>query len=317
MTAVSIEEWNIKSIINLDRDCDTLALSNMRGEDIDEVEVADSLHTIAGVERIKSLILQPSSRLTTLMFIKAMPALENLHLYGQQLRSLEGLQYFKNGKYIKIDTGKKADRDIRRIAEAPILKLSLRWGHPNDIEAIKHNSTIRNLTITDCLDLSLEPLGKVPIETISLFNCRFKEFGDCSYLSTLTNLILNKCRNLQTFVGDNGNIEWMIIEACNRIDFRTINTFSNIQSIYVVNIKNEITLGDFIELSRLRSISLQKCRVKVDVTDLKGLTNLQKTIITGIKKDQVIALSRASSDVLISNGTWSYKNGKPIQHLNN
>lgn len=309
---LELEEWNVNSLHHIEMGYDTLTLCNREGRDIDELTLANELARIEGIERIKSLIIHPSSRVKNLIFLSSLPSLKTLQLNGLNLRSLDGIEWF-SGRFIKIDTGKNKQRNIKKIAEAHIVKLSLYWSNLGDLEAIGRCSTIRELALSNCPRLLLDGWRNVPIETLSLFDGALDELASTVHVSSLRKLTLFDCRKLERFVGDNSNVTWMVVQRCNYLDFRTIVTFRSLESIAVVGIKKELPLSAFAGLDQLRNLSFQQCKVHIDVVDIKcSATKLEKLLITGLKKDQAIKLSETNRDVLISNGVWSYKNGSPV-----
>lgn len=307
---LEIEEWKVLRLKSIDERYNTLALGNRAGKQIDDAAIRDRLASIPGIKGIKSLIIQPSSMLKNLSILEAVPALEKLKLYGLRLRVLDGLQWFRHGWFIKIDTDKNRDRKIDKIAETKITKFVLHFGNPEDLDAIGRNSTIRELILGRSPNLLLDRWRGLPIESMTLSGGVLDKLADTTHIHSLRKLILTDCRKLERFEGNNGNVTWMVIQTCNRLDFRTISTFSGVQSLGVVNIKNEVLLSAFAGLSQLRTLDLLKCKVRVDVMDIKSSAPALREIrITGLKKDQAIALSKANSGVVATNGVWSYENG--------
>lgn len=311
---LEIEEWNIGSLKTIGQECKTLSLRNNAGKPIRGETLERDLHRVAGMEKITSLVVLSSSRLEDLSFIKALPELENLQLYGLRLRSLAGVERLERGRFIEVDTGRNRQRDISGIAAVPVTRLSLRWANPGDVEAIAGSSTIRNLALNDCPPLSLERWRGVPIESMSLLGGQLQELVHTRVLGKLRQIILGRCSKLEHFAGDNGNVTWMVIEACNRLDFKTIGTFGGVESLNVVKIKSEVPMSAFASLRELRHLSLRQCNVEYDIQSLrKSAPKLEKLLITGLRKAPLVALSAANPDVLISDGVSSYRNGTLVK----
>ena len=107
----------------------------------------------------------------------------------------------------------------------------------------------------------------------------------------------------------------MIIDTCNQLDLSTLKTFSKLEHASIVNLKTEFPLSIFAELKKLRSISLEECKVLIDKLNLKFLCpKLEDIFIGRLKKDQGIALSKANPGVVVTNGTWSYENGSLVEN---
>jgi hypothetical protein len=310
---LEVEEWNLRSIRRIKAGYGTLRLSNEAGKEIDESTLADAFARIQGIERIKTLFVEPDSRLESLLFLEALPGLEVLHLHGPQLRSLDGLEYFQRGRYIGLNTEKNRKRDIGKLAEAPIIKLMLQWANPGDTEAIGRSSTLRHLQLVGCPEWSPGQWKAVPLEHLSLYRGGFAELGDTRHLASLRTMILFHCRKLERFVGDNGNVPWMVVNQCNNLDWRTIATFRNLEHLTILSgNKQEVPLSAFLGLRQLQDLSFLQGKLQMDVTSLKSaLVKLENLCIGGLKKPQAVELSLANPGVRVTNGVWSYKDGVP------
>jgi hypothetical protein len=306
-----LEEWAAAALESVGPAYNTLSLRNSSGKDIDELTLADEFGRVAGINRIKSLVIEPSSKLRNLAILKSFPALETLQLNGLHLRTLNGLEWFKHGRFLKIDTGKNRKRSIAKIAETPIARLSLHWANSEDLEAIGQSRTVRELLLSNCPKLSLERWRDVPIETMSLFGGRLVELTDTASVGTLSKLTLFDCRNLERFRGNNDKVTWMVVQHCNRLDWPTIASYKGLEHLAVVGVKHELPLSAFAGLYRLKSLSLQQCKVRIDITDLKlSAPQLEQFMIIGPKEAQLAELSNTNRDVVVSNGVVSYKNGE-------
>ena len=312
---LEIEEYELKTLKHLDQCYDTLYLSNRAGINIDECELQEILANIDGIERIKSLFIRGSSKVTNLTFIKSMMGLEKLDLNGLQLRSLDGIEWFKHGKSICIDTAKNHKRNIGRISETQITNLFLNLAVPEDIDVITRCTTIKALMLGNFPFIPFDKWRHLPVENMQLWGGSIEEFSNSAFIDSLKTLTLYGCRKLERFVGDNSNITWMVIQVCNQLDMRTINTFRNIECIVINTIKKEMTFSSFQELHRLRKLSLIYCKVIFDTYDLKSTsTQLEEIWIQGvIKKDEAKILSKANPGVLIRNGVWEFKDGMPFE----
>lgn len=308
---LELDESNIRSLRGIEPGYDSLVLRNRSKSEVDEGELGNALARIAGIEKIKSLVVEASSMVKNLIFLEALPRLETLQLNGLQLLTLDGLEWFRRGRFIKIDTGKNRKRDITKVAETSITKLSLHSTKTEDLEVIGRSSTIQELMLSNCPSLSLERWRSVPMVTMSLFDGAIDELTDTAHVASLRKLTFFGCRRLAKFAGDNGNITWMVVQRCNVLDFRTITTFQNLEHLAVVSIKPQLPLSAFAGLERLQSLSLQQCKVQIDTMDLKSTaTALEKLIIAGLKKDVAAELSKANNGVQVSDGVWSYRNGR-------
>ncbi len=303
------------SRVTIKNGCDTLVLCNEAGKGVDEKKVIEQIKKIHGIEKITSLDIYPSSRLTNLKVIRAIPNLEIIRIFGAKIKSLDGLEWFRKGVYIVIDTARNKKRNIEKIADTKISSLKIRWANRNDTEAIGRCCNIEELELRSCQELSLQKLRNVPIKDLIIANAGFEEFCDAGYLQKLERLHLYNCRKLLRFKGDNGEVSWITVEACKQIDLKTLNTFKALNVIWIMNVKNGVNLSSFLHHKSLREVFCQDTQVSIDVKDLKSTSpKLERILIAGIKKDQLIELSRINSDVRFSSGRvgW-YQNGELIE----
>lgn len=310
---LTIDESEDISAIGLGEDVDTLILCNPHGREISMWSLEKNLGRIPDINRVTSLQVEPESQITDLRFIKAIPNLVNLILYGSRLETLDGIEFFQKGQFVEIHTGKNCDRRIDSIGDAPITRLLLRWAGPADIEAIGRSSTLRTLEMTACRGLAMELLSNVPIEELTLEGATFEEFRGSRSIETLDDVILRDCRKLKSLAGDNSGVTRLIVEACNQLDLRTIRSFSDVQYLSVVNFKQEILLSWFSGLANLKELSLQNVKAVVDIENLKaGIPHLQELWVSNLKKAQIVKLSQINEDVVVTNGMVSYQNGVPF-----
>lgn len=312
---IKIEEWDARSFPAIKPGCDTLALSNDAGKEIDNMSLRDDLASISGIKNIKLLIIEYNSMIKDLSILQAMLALETLQLYGLQLLDLDGLENFRHGRYIEINTDRNKRRNIKKIAETKITKLSLQYGNPGDLDAIGGCLALEELILTRCPKLQLDQWQNVPLESMSLSGGNLVMLDNTSCISTLDSVFLFGCRKLERFDGDNSNVTRLVIQSCNLLDFRTIATFSNLETVDVTGIKNELLLSAFSDLSQIRFLDLHDCKVCLDVMDIKSSAKkLEEISIYKIKKDKAVELSNANPDVVVTNGTLSYKNGDQVEN---
>lgn len=230
---LEIEESQAPSLSRIPSGADTLELINRTGTEVEESVLGTELARVPGIERIRSLTLTPSSRVKNLRFLESLPWLENLQLNGLRLQTLEGIEGFRNGRFINLDTGRNRSRDIAKIAEARISRLMLEWARPEDLEAIGGSTTITELSLSNCPPLALDRWQRVPIETLGLFGGTIEELADTRHIASLRKLTLYNCGKLERFSGDNGNVTWMVIQRCKKLDLRTISTFRGLEFLAV------------------------------------------------------------------------------------
>lgn len=307
-----LEEWEAHRLRRIEPPCHTLVLRNRAGHDVDERALADQLARVDGVASLTSLVVDPTSRVGALRFLAALPGLENLQLNGLMLRSLDGLEHCGRGRFIKIDTGKNKARRLDELARAPVIKLSLQWAHESDLRAVGAIPTLRELALAAAPALPFDLWRAAPIESLSVSGGGFEDLSDTGRLPALRKITLLDCRKLGRFSGDNGNVEWMVIQACSGLDLRTIATFRGLKSVALTSVKTEIRLSDFASLPQLRNLSLQRCRIKLDDMRLKSVApNLERIVLAGVDQRTLNDVSLANAGVLVSNGVRSFRDGLP------
>ena len=295
-----------------DLSIDSLELYNEAGVPIDERALTGAFARINGIERIKRLTIGWSSSVEHLHFLQAFPGLETLILHGKCLLTLDGLQCFR-GHSLEINTGDRRKRNINKITEARITSLALVWAKPDDLEAIERCKALKHITMSRCPRLPFERWRNIPVESMHLIGGDLDELTDTVHLQQLRQLHCHDCRKLERFTGDNSRVHWMIIEACNRLDLQTLHTLPNLEYLTVVSMKNEVPFSAFATLPRLRKLSLQHCKVQFDILELTGMTvSLEELYVQWLKKDIAVELSAHNPGVLVTNGTWSYKNGNQL-----
>jgi hypothetical protein len=308
---LEVEEYELHLLKHIDQCYDTLYLSNRAGIDIDERNLEKIFANIAGIERIKSLVIRWSSKVTNIKFIKSLSGLVKLDLNGLHLLSLDGIEWFKHGQTICIDTGKNRKRNIVKIANTQITNLFLCFSGSDDIDVISRCMTIKALMLSNFPLLPFDKWKHLPVENMELWGGSIKELSNSAFIDSLKSLSIYGCRKLERFVGDNSHITLIFIQVCNRLDMRTINTFKNIEYLVINTIKTEMPFSSFIELNHLKNLTLIHCKVKFDTYNLKSTsTDLEEIWIQGvINKKEAVILSKANPGVLVRNGVWAYKDG--------
>jgi hypothetical protein len=290
---ISMEESDFRSLKRIESGYDTIRLLNNKGQEVDVNTIAEYFRQVEGIEKVRSLIISTSSNQKDLMIVKGFPNLLNIDVHGERIESLDGLEHFCNGRYLYIETGKNHSRSIANISQAPITMLSLIYARKGDFDAISASTTIKNLELGYCPHPPFDQWVGVPLEYIKFSGAKFKELGDTALLKQLKEMLLISCRKLERFVGDNSGITWMTIASCTHLDLNTIKTFRNIETLVINTNPNEVSLSAFGGLEKLKDLSLLRCKVNVDIINLKeAMPSLEKLYISNLKKDQVLELTR-------------------------
>jgi hypothetical protein len=311
---LEIDESDDRPAKQVSFDGDTIVFKNSSGRAVSSDDLTARLVALPGIETITSLVVDPSSRLEDLAIVAAFPNLVNAQINGSHIRSLEGLAAFHKGRYLNIDTGANRQRDIASVADAPIVKLSLHYARPQDLEAIARSSTINHLELGASPQPPFERWTHVPISILALSGGIFKELGNTAAIPTLHKLALIGCRRLEALTGDNSNITWLAIQGSSRLRLDTAASFTNLESMFIVGIQQELAFSALGHLERLRTVSLENCKVDLDVASLSAtMPQLVSLHIQGLNPDHALQLSRTNPSVSFSTGYVTYKNGLSIE----
>lgn len=300
-----VEESNFRDLKRIAAGYDSIEFSNSLGIEVNSKALADYLCAVEGIDQIQTLSINYSSQLKNLMVIKAFPNLRYLNIYGYQITSLDGLEWFQQGEFIHIWTESNHRRRISKIPEAPIKRLILQYARAEDLEDIAECLTLNDLEISRSRDLNFSKWTRVPLESLSLKKGKFKELGNTADVSSLKSIWVLGCRSLERFTGDNSRISRLLIEGCKKLDLRTIHTFQGIESLIVNGNPNEIGLTEIGEFKKLESLSLLNCKVQVDTADLKRhFPRLKELYISNMKKAQAIELKQFNPDIVFTGDSF-------------
>jgi len=263
---------------------------------------------------LSSLIVSPSSRLEDLQVIEGLSNLANIQVNGTHIRSLDGLQAFRNGRYLKIDTGTNRRRNIAAVANSSVTKLSLQYGNAADFDAIAGNRTIRHLLLGGSPQPPFDKWKGVPISTLSLSNGTFDEIANTSHIPSLRELVLIDCRKFQVLSGDNSGLTWVVIQGCKRLDASTVRALTNVEYLTIVGGSKAIEISALGQLNHLRTLTLANCKAYVDVEELSAcMPQLESLELTDLKDTEAARLSEINSNITISTGVSRYRAGGKVK----
>lgn len=297
---LTIEESKVYELKRIEPGCNELVFTNDLGFEVDSTLLTDLLLTVEGIDQIETLVISFSSQFTDLKVVRALPNVRSIDVYGDRIKTLDGLEWFKQGRYIKINTGKNRHRRISLISRAPIERMNLQYARPEDVEDIGECLTLNFLDLFQIPEIDFSKLNRVPLESLGVMQGKFKEFGNICEVGRLKDLRVLGCRSLERFIGDNSGVTWMVISGCKKLDLRTIRTFRDLETLTVNGSQCEIDLSELGEFKHLKSLTLLNCSVYVDITDLRcQFPQIKKFYISGLKEEQVRGLREANSDIAV------------------
>jgi len=298
---IEIDESNFKLIDSLGtvEGSDRLCIGN-ESEDIetDATSLYNHLKNLEGANRVEALHIEWSSRLRDIMIIKAFPNLRFLHVWGHNIVSLAGLEWFEKGEYIDIDTGKNHKRVIDEISHVPIQRISLNYGKKEDYEAIGKCLSLNNLDINKGPSPDFYKWRNVPLEHLRFEGGKFTELSDVGCLKALKDIMVMRCRTFERFVGDNSSVRNLTIHGCKRFDILSLSSLQGLETVWIHSCAPEISLSDLPDHSTLRGILFNSCKVNVDVYDIaRRMPRLEDITIPKLKKEQEQLLSQANPNI--------------------
>lgn len=312
---LDLEEAESSRLRAVPPQCDTLVLQNTRRKRAGSLELMTALQGLPGIERIKKLRQLASSMLEDLRFLPALPKLEVLHVHGLQLRSLEGIDCFTDGQVLIIDTGTNRRRDICHAGRARAELLQLRCANSGDLDVIPSIRGLRHLMLVRPPLLPTAQWSELGLVYLQLWSGEFQRIRNTESIESLRTLTLNGCRRLEGFGGRCGNVEHLDVQACNRVDWGTVEVFSGLRTLAVVGNNTEVAFSAFCSLEQLRSLSLVKVKVRFDTREIaSSAKGLEKLSISGLRKEELRELSIRNPGVVVSSaGSHPFRDGERVR----
>lgn len=315
---IDIEEWKIPTLKKIGRNYDEITLTNDADKEIEEKQIIDGLIRIKNIDRIKTLKIQYNSKLNDLRLIKAFPALESLYVFSYNIKTFNGIEMFSKGQFLLIDTEKNKKRDIKGIENTKIKKIVLTYAREEDINTISKCKTLDTLLIHNSPNIDFKKFKTVPINTIQMWAGKIECINEISSIKTIESLTLCRHKKIVNFLGNNSGVKWLLIQYCQQLDFKTIDTFIDLEHITIVGQKNQIKLSTFTGLEKIKSITFLNCKFLIDVRNFsKSLKNIEKLFISNLKKSEAKELSRINENVTVANNSFTFKNNELIKDSRN
>lgn len=305
-TEIKVEETDFVQLTSIESHCDSLRISNSLNVGIDDTVLIEHLSKVDGIGQIEHLIINYDSSLSNLNVLSAFPNLRTLSVYGQHMKTLEGIERFDKGEYISIETYRNKERDISQLCKAQVKSLNIMVERVKDLLAIAECQSLRKLDLTHSMEIDVTQWRNVPLEFIAFRKGKFKEIGNLAAIPHLKEIYVLGCRNLERFTGDNSNITNMIIDSCKKLDLRTLNTFKKIERLVVNSCSHEINLSELGRLQYVKHLSFILCNASVDLIQLKTyFPKLESLHISNMKKAYGMQLKEMNPDVKITSRSFT------------
>jgi hypothetical protein len=265
---------------------------------VDEEAFYNHLKNLDGIENIIDLNIHWNSRLENVNIIKAIPNLRYISIWSPNVKSYEGIEWFKNADLLAITNGKKIKRSIEKITCAPIKRLVLDYGEKADFDVISRCQFLRNVELIKSQSPEFIAWQNVPLEFLRFDLGKFTELSDFNHIKSLYYIMVMGCRKFERFTGDNSNIRSLIIEGCKRFDNRSIVTLTKVDWVAIVDCASEITVSELPDHPTIKWLKIWARKLHFDEYDFKKkFPSLIKLSIKKIKKADEGLLKQANPDI--------------------
>jgi len=284
----SIDEYNSVDIVND---------SNM---ELDEGSFYNYFEKLKGTECIKRLTIHYSSQLKNVGIIRFFPNLALLRINGQNIKSLDGLEWFKNGKSINISLEKHQKCNIEKVSLAPIQSLYLNRSFSKDFEAIGKCSSLKTLVLNINSAPNFIEWRDIPIQYLRFSQGKFSEIQNLGYLKSLNRLMIDSCRKFERFSGDNSCVKSLTIVTCKHFDIHSLYALQGIEYVLINDCAKEINFSELPEHRTIRKINLLTCKVIFDTFHInEKMPQLRNMYIQNITKEQTAQLEQVNPNLKI------------------
>lgn len=280
---------NIKIVRKTDDTVDTLIVSSEH--------LSECLELIK-VHNFKSISIGESYNLSDIDFLKECSQIEKLYLKGENVINFEGLSFLVNLKFIAMNyLNKKVKLDLGNLfslkelygelptnttglAKLKNLKRIQIWSYKPRSKTFTELGEIENLEVLHLIQAkveSFEGIGQFKtLQELDLYGLnKLTDISDIGLLkSSLRNLILENCKNIQDFspIVSQDNLEYLSLVSCGSI--KSISFTKELHKLKSFNFENtDVEDGD---LSYCQTIPLVHFTQKKHFSHKrKDLTNLK------------------------------------------
>ena len=305
-TKLELNEAQFTHLMSIESHCTSVEISNSLEMEVDAEALIKHLKQVTGTDRIEKLIINYNSSLEDLSILQAFTNLKILYVYGQYIKTFDGIEWFTKGEYIQVQTHRNRRRDISKLSQTKVERMDI---YVERMEDYLSAANCENLKKIELYHSAIEPdfieWKKSSVEEMSFKSCKFKEMGDTALVSRLTKLNVRGCRSFERFKGDNSNIKRLEVDNCRKLDMSTLRTFSGAEALLANSCTQEFNLTDIGRLENVKHLSFMLCNVEVDLINLKDYYPNQESLhISKIKKDFGLQLKRLNPDIKITSSSF-------------
>lgn len=300
-----VDESLFTYLTHIEPQYDSLKISNPSDIQVDAAALIEHLKQMKGIDKIKNLTIEYNSSLKNLDVLRAFTNLKILYVYGPQIQSFDGIEWFSKGEYIQIQTHRNRRRDISRLSQTTVKNIDLFVERIEDISAVAGCKYLKTIDIYRSMEPNLAEWKESPVESISFKSCKFKELGNTAAISGLNDISVLGCRSLERFKEDNSNIKRLVVDSCKKLDLSTLKTFEGIEVLIVNSCTKEMNLTEIRGLKYVKSINFILCNMEVDLINLKEyFPNIESLHVSGMKKEYGLQLKQLNPDVQITSRSF-------------
>lgn len=275
-------------------------------------KIVDYIIQLENKDKIRKLNIAYGTVLENLEILKYFSNIEDLIIRSDTILSFDGLEHFKKGEFLLVETGKNSKRSFGELSSKYTLKrIDMEFGNLGDYEAISNCSSLDSLILSRAPAPTFKAWSNVPLKYLKFWDyCKFKELEDMAYLSNLSEVMIGACQKFERFKGDNSNIKELYITGSKYFDITSLQTCSSLEKLYIESSIPLISLDDLPTLNNLEEMSIDNIKIDFGNYELEGKMPSLKNIYLGKgKKDDIIKLSKNNKNIIVSKNDKDYLNG--------
>ncbi len=263
LESIEITSKNVSTFRMLDKAIDSIIVSDEIDSRFDELAFINELKKIQWLKKIKRLTISHNSTLRNLNILECFPALRKLSVYSYSIENFDGIQYFINGEYIEIDTGKNKKRNITALKYVKIKKINLRYANANDILVIGDMITLKDIMIINAEKINIGTWGRLDLDSLQLINGSFEKIQGKNVLKKIKALTISKNKYFTEFKELGGYVKLLIIQYCPNMIIESLDTFKGIENLIIIDNEGEIFYNSIMKLEKINNIKILGKRLKI------------------------------------------------------
>jgi len=287
----------------------TVVISNRRRDRVRLIELQAVLGSLDAEVPINRVVIDASSRLTSLEFLHELPKLRSLSILGKEVVDFRGLQGLRIVSLQLAGMGSRR-RDLSVLAELPLEDLDIRIQNKVEQAFVSACASVRSLTIRNWLGPDVNALRSLNLSRMNLIG-GIQETINGYGKWQLSKCLFARCRNLRRVEELTARI--IDIEDCRSFDLDGIGRTCEVNTLQYLKGRPIKGMGFLRNVKGLRNVVITSS--KVDPSTLKdGLLNtaIRTMFVEGLSNVKVREIGAELSDLTITNGKVCYSNGSVV-----